>query len=276
MQVPGEYVLLRAYLLYADRPPHVPTYQSLVRAAHDHRLLGATVLKAILGCGRRGIVPGSSWSLAEQVPVVVELLDKGETIKHFIRGPLEQIMFGGMITLERAVLLRTPPKNSSDASPSPPVPAPQPPLQLAPPIAPLSTLPQLQVQSGSRMTSSENGIMLRVFIGESDRCQGKPTYEAIVQKVRELGLAGATVLRGSEGFGASSVVHRAGLLAMSIDLPIVVEIIDVEEKINRLLPHLELMVQGGMVTMEYVSILLYRHGPAAAEDGMPEHPDAMV
>ena len=112
------------------------------------------------------------------------------------------------------------------------------------------------------MKINENGILLRVFIGESDRYQHKPLFEAIVQKVRELGLGGATVLRGSEGFGANSVVHKAALLEMSKDLPIVIEIIDTEEKIRTVLPHLEAMVTEGMITMEYVVILMYRHnGP---------------
>lgn len=109
------------------------------------------------------------------------------------------------------------------------------------------------------MTINENGVLLRVFIGESDRFEGKPMYEAIVQKARELGLAGATVLRGTEGFGAHSVVHTASLLEMSTDLPIVVEIVDTEEKVKLLLPALESMVQEGMITMEYVLIILYRH-----------------
>ena len=80
-----------------------------------------------------------------------------------------------------------------------------------------------------------------------------------MRKGRELGLAGATVLRGIEGFGANSLVHRSGILAMSADLPIVVEIVESEENINRLLPHLEAMVQEGMITMEYVVVLLYRY-----------------
>ena len=108
------------------------------------------------------------------------------------------------------------------------------------------------------MRVNENGVLLRVFIGESDRFENKPLYEAIVGKVRELGLAGATVLRGSEGFGAHSVVHRTSLLEMSSDLPIVIEIVDTEEQIKQLLPSLEEMVREGMITMEYVVILLYR------------------
>ena len=114
------------------------------------------------------------------------------------------------------------------------------------------------------MTINKNGVLLRVFIGESDRFEKLPLYEAIVQKARRLGLAGATVLRGSEGFGARSVVHKTALLEMSSDLPIVIEIVDSQEKINLLLPHLESMVREGMITMEYVAILLYRHEAPAA------------
>jgi PII-like signaling protein len=112
------------------------------------------------------------------------------------------------------------------------------------------------------MSINENGVLLRVFIGESDTFQKQPLHEAIVQKARELGLAGATVLRGSEGFGANSVVHKTQLLEMSSDLPIVIEIVDTEPNLKKLLPHLENMVQEGMITMEYVMILMYRHDRA--------------
>src|SRR6185369_16893976 len=105
-------------------------------------------------------------------------------------------------------------------------------FHLSAPQKPLSTLPA--IQSGGRMTINENGVLLRVFIGESDRHQTRPLYETIVQKARELGLSGATVLRGVEGFGANSVVHKAALLEMSTDLPIVIEIVDVREKIETL------------------------------------------
>lgn len=114
------------------------------------------------------------------------------------------------------------------------------------------------------MKVNENGVLLRVFVGDSDRFEGKPLYEAVVQKVRELGLAGATVLRGVEGFGANSVVHRATMLEYSTDLPIVVEIVDTEEKVKLLLPHLEAMVGEGMITMEYVVVLMYRHDAGAS------------
>jgi len=101
-------------------------------------------------------------------------------------------------------------------------------------------------------------MLLRVFIGESDRWQHQPLYEAIVLKARELHLAGATVLRGPMGFGKSSRVHTAKILRLSLDLPLVVEIVDAEEKIQAFLPILEAMMQGGLVTLEKVRVIDYR------------------
>ena len=103
------------------------------------------------------------------------------------------------------------------------------------------------------------GQLLRAFIGESDRWHGRPLYEAIVLKAREMGLAGATVLRGLMGFGADSRLHTAKVLRLSEDLPIVVEIVDKPERIEELLPLLDEMVTEGMVTVERVHIVAYRH-----------------
>ena len=104
------------------------------------------------------------------------------------------------------------------------------------------------------------GKLLRIFIGEGDRWQGQPLFEAIVRKVRESGGAGATVLRGIEGFGAHSRIHTARILRLSEDLPIVVEIVDTAEKIDALLPTLDAMIEDGLVTIETVQILRYRPG----------------
>jgi PII-like signaling protein len=108
------------------------------------------------------------------------------------------------------------------------------------------------------MRIPENGKLLRIFIGESDRWRRQPLYEAIVLKARELGLAGATVLRGPMGFGANSRLHTAKILRLSADLPIVIEIVDTDEKINALLPHLDEMVLEGLITIEDVKVLKYR------------------
>jgi uncharacterized protein len=110
------------------------------------------------------------------------------------------------------------------------------------------------------MKIPEQGTLLRIFIGESDQWHHRPLYEAIVLKARELHLAGATVLRGVMGYGATSRLHTAKVLRLSEDLPIVIEIVDSEEKIARLLPHLDEMVQEGLLTMEKVRVVKYRGG----------------
>jgi len=102
-------------------------------------------------------------------------------------------------------------------------------------------------------------MLLRIFIGESDRWNHKALYEAIVLKAREMHLGGATVLRGPMGFGKSSRMHTAKILRLSMDLPIVIEIVDSKEKISGFLPALEEMMSGGMVTLERVQVIEYRH-----------------
>jgi PII-like signaling protein len=108
------------------------------------------------------------------------------------------------------------------------------------------------------------GQLLRIYIGESDRWEGRPLYEAIVRAAREQGLAGATALRGIEGFGASSRIHTVKVLRLSEDLPIVIEIADQADRIASFMHTIDKMVSEGMVTLERVNILLYRH------EGTPE------
>jgi len=109
------------------------------------------------------------------------------------------------------------------------------------------------------MKLPEEGTLLRIFFGESDKFNRKPLYEAIVIKARELGLAGATVSRGIMGFGADSRMHSAKILRLSGDLPVLVEIVDTEENIQKLLPFLDEAVQEGLITMEKVRVIKYRH-----------------
>ncbi len=114
------------------------------------------------------------------------------------------------------------------------------------------------------MKIPQDGYLLRVFLGESDKSQGQPLYEAIVMKARELHLAGATVIRGPMGFGKRSRLHTAKILRLSEDLPIIIEIVDSKEKIDELLPYIDEMVQDGLVTLERVQVIKYRADP-------PEH-----
>jgi len=114
------------------------------------------------------------------------------------------------------------------------------------------------------MKIPEDGHLLRIFIGESDKWQGQPLYEAIVLKARELQMAGATVLRGPMGFGAHSRMHTAKILRLSEDLPIVIEIVDSQQKIDELMPFIDEAVQEGLVTLEPVRVIKYRaNGPAS-------------
>ena len=113
------------------------------------------------------------------------------------------------------------------------------------------------------MQIPRDAVLLRIFIGESDRWEHRPLYEAIVLKAREAHLAGATVLRGSMGFGKSSRLHTAKILRLSMDLPLVIEIVDSEEKIRAFLPSLEGMIGGGLVTLEKVQVIHYEAGPEA-------------
>jgi PII-like signaling protein len=113
------------------------------------------------------------------------------------------------------------------------------------------------------MKIPEDGCLLRIFIGEGDRWHGAPLYESIVLKARELHLAGATVLRGPMGFGATSRLHTTKVLRLSEDLPMVIEIVDSRLKIEEFIPHIDEMVQEGLVTLERVEVIKYRANPSS-------------
>jgi hypothetical protein len=109
------------------------------------------------------------------------------------------------------------------------------------------------------MKLPEEGVLLRIFIGETDSYNGKPLYEQIVLKARELNLVGATVVRGIMGFGADSRMHTAKILRLSEDLPIIIQIVDTEENLQKLQPFLDEAVEEGLITLEKVKVIKYRH-----------------
>lgn len=109
------------------------------------------------------------------------------------------------------------------------------------------------------MKLAENSMLLRIFIGESDKYKGKPLYEAITQRARELHIAGVTVIRGILGYGVDSKMHKAKLLDLSEDLPIIIEIVDSQENIDKILPFLDETVTEGLITLEEVKVIKYRH-----------------
>jgi PII-like signaling protein len=110
--------------------------------------------------------------------------------------------------------------------------------------------------------------LMRIFIGESDKYHGKPLYEALLETFRQKGLAGATVLRGVAGFGASSKMHTDKILRLSLDLPLILEIVETEEAIQSILPDLDEMIGGGLITLERARVVMYR--PASARPSQQE------
>jgi PII-like signaling protein len=245
MKLEGEQTLLRVHLRNTDRHGWFssPAVEALVRRATSRGLAGATVWRGFLGLDVNGkLLESSIWSLVDHVPVIVEIVDSARAIGAFLTDVAE-IVLEGFATLERAhVLLYR--HSAGQASMRFDVPG---------AITPLSTLPS--AEEFPIMRSGEDGQLLRVFIGESDVWKGEPLYRAIVLKARELGLAGATVLRGPMGFGAHSRMHTAKLLELSTDLPIIIEIVESPANIQMLLPFLDEVVAEGLITIEDVRVL---------------------
>lgn len=109
------------------------------------------------------------------------------------------------------------------------------------------------------MKLPEEGMLMRIYIGEKDKKDGKPLFEAIVLKARELNLAGATAIRGIMGFGADSRMHTAKILRLSEDLPVLIELVDTKENLDKIIPFLDEYVKEGLITMEKVHVIKYRH-----------------
>jgi PII-like signaling protein len=252
MRLEGEQTLLRVYVRNTDKHGWFspPVAEALVLRAKKEGLAGATMLRGIFGLDVNGqLLETNNWALVEHAPIIVEFVDSPEAIGKFL-SVVEELVWEGMATLERGHVLLY--RQSQDQAAKA-----QMRLDVPCPVTPLSNLPS--PEEFPIMKLSENGQLLRVFIGGSDLRQGEPLYRAIVMKARELGMAGATVLRGPMGFGANSRVHTVKLLEVSTDLPVVVEIVDTADKIESLLPFLDESVKEGLITIEAVKVLRYRH-----------------
>lgn len=249
MKLEGEQTLLRVYLRNTDKHGWSSAGDTLVARAKAKQLAGATALRGIFGLDVTGaIFESSRWSLVEHVPVVIEFVDHPRNVGSFL-ADVDEILREGLATLERAhVLLYRHGQASAEKAAMR--------LDVPSAITPLSTLPS--PEEFPVMKLSEEGQLLRVFCGESDTWQGEPLYRAVVLKAKELGLAGATVLRGPMGFGANSRVHTAKLLDLSTDLPVLIELVDTADKIQSLLPFLDEAVTEGLITIEAVRVLRYR------------------
>ena len=241
-----EHVLCRFQLSNVVRHGMAPLYEWIVETAHREGLQGATVLKGFLGLSPQGsVLVERTWSIAQELPVIVEIVDVPSRIEALL-AKVEPEFRDGVITLERAHMLLY--RSGSRETPVP--------LTGRNILATAATSAAYGVRT---MREPENGVLLRIFIGESDKEPGRdrPLYEAIVRRARQAHLAGATVLRGPMGFGRHSRVHTAKLLELSTDLPVVIEIVDAEEKVDAFLPTVDELVTEGLVTLEAVRIVRY-------------------
>jgi PII-like signaling protein len=238
MKLEGENELLRIFVDSAKRDRGTPIYERLVLAARATGCRGATVLRAVLGFERGGrLLHATALPLAEHAPMIVEIVDEPSRIDALLEA-VAPLLPGLLVTRERALVIRYRQREAGAAPPA---------------------LPPRTETEASIMAIPSEGMLLRIFIGDSDRWQGKPLYEEIVRWARELGLAGATVLKGPMGFGAHSRIHTAKILRLSEDLPVVIEIVDGEEPIRKLLAVIDDRIQEGLVTLEKVRILKYAH-----------------
>jgi len=255
VKLEAEQVLCRFHTSSLARHGQEPLYEWIVEQAHHEDSQGATVLKGFMGLQADGtVLHEHRWSISQDLPVIVEVIDGPRHVERLLRL-VEPAMKAGMITLERAhvVLYR-------GGGPRPRA------RDVAPRYDVVATQDRSAAMEVETMTIPESGVLLRIFIGESDRdaSSDRPLYEAIVQRARAAQVAGATVLRGPMGFGRHSRMHSAKLLELSTDLPIVIEMVDAEEKINAFLPVVDELVTEGLVTLEAVRVLKYA-APGAHE-----------
>jgi len=246
MKIAAEQVLCRFHLSNVVRRGMSPLYEWIVQTARRDGLQGATVLKGFYGLRLDGsLLEERTWSLSQALPVIVEVVDEPARIDALL-AKVEPVFREGVITLERAhvVIYRAGPRDVT---------------RLLTGRNIIGTVATSAAAGVHTMKVPDNGVLLRIFIGESDKEPGggRPLYEAIVRKAREAHLAGATVLRGPMGFGRHSRVHTAKLLELSTDLPIVIEIVDAEDKVDAFLPTVDELVTEGLVTLEAVRIIRY-------------------
>lgn len=252
MKLEAEQVLCRFHLTTRLRHRQEPLYQWIVETAHRENLQGATVLKGLTGLRPDGsVLAENALAAVQDLPIVVEIVDGPRHIERLLAA-VEPALVDSMVTLERAhvVLYRA----ASDRGTAT--------VARADVIASQGNSQAWEVKT---MKPPQEGVLLRIFVGEGDRGpQGNvPVYEALVQRAREAHLAAVTVLKGPLGFGRHARVHTTKVLDLSTDLPVIVEIVDTEARIDAFLPVVDQCVTEGLVTLEAVRILRYGASIAA-------------
>jgi PII-like signaling protein len=208
-----------------------PVYEEIVQFAHRHGCAGATVTRAVSGYGHSGKVHEAHvFSLADDVPMRVEVVESEQKINALLPWIYDMVEHG-LIEVQDTEVIR-------------------------------HTTHEAQPEEDHPMKHEKlegHAKLLRIYIGEDDRWEDEPLHDAIVKKLRMMDLAGATVYRGLSGFGAQQRIHHSGFLGLSRDLPIMVSVIDTEEKIRKVLPVLDEMVDEGLIALSDVEIIKYTH-----------------
>jgi PII-like signaling protein len=250
--------LLRLYVNSSDRWHGTPLYQAVVERARSSGLAGASVFRVERGYGANGRLNDerSDYESAD-IPVVVEAVDAPGKINELLRE-LGSMVGEGLLTTRPVRVHRY--ADRADAPPAETPTAPGDGGRERPAEGPSRT------EGSAAMQIEGDAQRVTVYVGSSDTWGGGNLAIAIVQRCRELGIAGATVTRGAMGFGKRSVIHRAHLLGLSQDLPERVEVVDRPERIARLLPALDKMVAGGLVVLEDVQVVRYLHDPKTPVD----------
>lgn len=245
-----EAVLLRIFTGEEDRFAGRPLYQSIVMAALKRELEGATVLRGPNGFGvSRTIRSDLNIDAGPRDPTIVEIVDAEDHINRFL-PVVNEMMESGLLTVEKVRAIRYRRPSSREEGSARII------HQQANGPDELCEAARMS-QKGKKMEVPHDAILLRIFTSIDDKSGLTPLYVAIVQKAREMHLAGATVLHGSLGFGQSAHLHRGHFFPLTQDLPVVIEIVDSEEKINAFLPALDQIMESGLVTLEVAKVLQY-------------------
>ena len=249
--IPPEASLVRVYCKAIEKWHGVALYRAIVEVARRRHLAGASVFPVELGYGsHRQLHDIASEYASFDIPIVVEIVDAAARIAELV-AELETMVSEGLVVVSPARVHRYTHKSEREND-GPSV------SQTSPPSHPM----RLAGEKGNiPMKIEGEGKRVTVYVGSADTWGGRNLAIAIVEKCREMGLAGATVSRGVMGFGKHSVIHKAHLLALSDDLPEKIEVVDRPEEIERLLPVLDQMIGGGLIVVEDVHVVRYLREP---------------
>ena len=230
MLKPGPAKKLIIYVSQNDRYQSLPLYEAILHFLHRRGCAGATATKGISGFGAHGVFHTSKLlRLTENLPIRIEVVESAEKIDALLPFIYEMVT-EGLIELQDTQVIKYAHKHEVK-----------------------------EEEDHHGMKLEGRAMMLRIYVGENDRYEGAPLYEAIIKRLKMVDIAGATVFKGIMGYGAKSRVHRKNLLGFSSDLPIMITVVDTEERIRQVLPELDKMVGEGLVVLSEVEIVKYSH-----------------